>query len=300
MLPPERFAVHSAYSDPGAFAHRLRELPDGVAAVCAAARGTIAHYRAELADLPVERRHEVDLRWLARILALDAERHSQPLTHARPLEQRVAGCCRDHTLFVVGALRERGVPARSRVGFAGYFSPGYHHDHVVVEHHDGERWVRTDPELDGGHWPFDPRDVPTGAGAPFASAAEVWRGHRAGELDASAYGVFPGSPFGGPEFVRGYVVFEVAHRFGDELLLWDAWGATEDDADPAEADALADEVADLLVRSDDGDGGAESELLARYTEDDRLHPGASVVQHSPFGADDVVVDLTPPGRAPAG
>ncbi|MEH3076027.1 MAG: hypothetical protein PGN11_05025 [Quadrisphaera sp.] len=291
MLPLERFAVHSAYSDPGAFAHRLRELPDDVAGICAAARGAIAHYRAELPDLPEERRHEVDLRWLARTLALDAQRNPEPLTVARPLEQRVAGCCRDHTLFVVGALREKGVPARSRVGFSGYFASGYHHDHVVVEHHDGERWVRTDPELDGDAWPFDPRDLPTGAGAPFVTAAEVWSGYRAGQVDASLFGVFPGSPFAGPEFIRGYVVFEVAHRFGDELLLWDDWGAAGDSVEPGEAHALADEVAELLLRSDTGDAGAEAELAARYRQDERLHPGRWVVQHSPYGGDDVRVDL---------
>ena len=35
--------------------------------------------------------------------------------------------------------------------------------------------------------------------------------------------------------------FELAHRYGDELLLWDGWGATQ--AEGPEIDVLADEVA---------------------------------------------------------
>ena len=282
---------HSAYSDPGPYAGLLRELPHEVGAVCAAARNVIGHYRAELPDLAQERWAEIDSRWLERILATDQARHRGGLLEPRELVERVAGCCRDHTLLVVGALREQGVPARSRVGFAGYFTPTWHHDHVVVEHWDGTRWVRTDPELDGEGYDFDVRDLPTGPGSPFETAAEVWRGHREGRIDTRSYGVVPDTELCGPEFVRGYVIFEVAHRFGDELLLWDTWGAAGPEADPAGADRLADEVAELLVAGDAGDRGAEAELTARYRSDERLHPAGRVVQLSPYGLPPVEVDL---------
>jgi transglutaminase superfamily protein len=279
MANSSTHAVHSPYSDPGRHAELLRALPGTAAAISAAARNVIAHYRAELPDLPEERQHEVDSRWLEVILSVDQERHGTPLTAARPLADRVAGCCRDHTLFVVGGLREHGVPARSRVGFAGYFTPGYHHDHVIVEYLDGNRWRRIDPELTPGRSDFDPEDMAAGPDAPFQTAAEVWQGYRAGELDPETYGVFPGAPFAGPDFIRGYVIFQVAHRFGDELLLWDEWGATLGSGH----EALVDRVADLLVRADAGDSDAEEELYAWYRADDRLHPGDSVIQNSPYG-----------------
>ena len=247
----------------------------------------IAHYRAELPDLPEDRWPEIDSRWLAAILTVDQERNPFPLTEPRPVPARVAGCCRDHSLFLIAALREQGVPARSRVGFSGYFSPGYHHDHVVVERWEDNHWMRTDPELAAGSRDFDVRDMPTGLGSPFETAAEVWTAHRAGELDASTYGVFPGSEFSGPDFVHGYVVFELAHRMGDELLLWDEWGITDD----MSQHDLVDEIAALLIRADAGDTDAEDELEQRYRDDDRLHPGRSVVQHSPFGLPDVTVEL---------
>jgi hypothetical protein len=281
------YAVHSPYSDPGQHADLLRALPGTAAALSAAARNVIAHYRAELPDLPEERRHEIDSRWLEVILAIDQERHGTPLTEARPPAERVAGCCRDHTLFVVGGLREHGVPARSRVGFASYFTPGYHHDHVIVEYLDQGRWRRIDPELTPGRSDFDPEDMAAGPEAPFQTAAEVWQGYRAGELDPETYGVFPGAPFAGPDFIRGYVIFQVAHRFGDELLLWDDWGATLGTGE----EELIDRLADLLVRADRGDAGAEEELYAWYRADERLHPGESVIQNSPYGNAPVEVSL---------
>ena len=279
MPDPDAFSTHSAYSDPGPHASLLNALPDDVPALCATARNVIAHYRAELGDLPLERRGEIDSRWLQTILATDQTRHGTPLAEPRPLPERVAGCCRDHTLFVVGALRERQVPARSRVGFADYFSPGYNHDHVIVEYHDGDRWVRTDSELVPGSWPFDVTDMAAGPAAPFRTAAEVWQGYRAGTLDPATFGVFPGSEFSGPGFIRSYVIVQIAHRYGDEMLLWDEWGATAGRGD----EEWIDELADLLVRADASDRGADDELAERYAADDRLKPGSTVTQHSPYG-----------------
>jgi hypothetical protein len=279
MRSLDHWVRHSAYSDPGRHRALLEDLPADVSSVCGAARNVIGHYREELTELPEARRDEVNSRWLQRILEVDQARHPRPLTRPRPSDDRVAGCCRDHTLFVVGALREHGVPARSRIGFAGYFTPGFHHDHVVAEYWDGTRWVRTDPELpDADGRGFDPRDMPTGPAAPFVTAGEAWRGHRSGKLDADTYGVLPGSEFRGPDLIARYVVYEVAHRFGDELLLWDDWDGVRE-PDPAWLDHLAG----LLAAADAGSTGAEDELARLHAEDARLRPGPTVVQHSPFG-----------------
>jgi hypothetical protein len=282
MTNPEVYAQHTEFSDPGRHRVRLAALPDEVAALNAAARNVIGHYRAELKELPEERRSEVDSRWLETILDVDARRHDLPLDGPRPSDDRVAGCCRDHSLFVIGALRDRNVPARSRVGFSHYFGADWAFDHVIVEHWNGTRWVRTDPELDpAGDWPFDPLDMPSGAGAPFESAAEAWLRYVAGETDLTRYGVYPGSEFSGPDFVRDYVFREVSHRMGDELLLWDEQADVED----------VDHLAALLVRADAGDAKADNELRTRYESDQRLRPGSTVLQNSPFGQPPVSVRL---------
>ena len=193
----------------------------------------------------------------------------------------MAGCCRDFTLLAVAGLRAQGVPARSRVGFASYFEPDWHHDHVITEYWDGERWRYADAQLDpAGSWPFDPLDVPLGKGV-FESAAQVWTAYRRGDLDVRRYGVAPGIPIGGDWFVRNYVLVELAHRQRDELLLWDVWGLMSDRLDGDLA--LIDEIAALLLAADDGDESAELRLDEWYADDPRLHPGERVTCLSPRG-----------------
>ena len=294
ITDPRTFAQHSAYSDPGAHAALVEALDPDVDGLCATTTNLVAHYRADLHDLPAERRGEIDSRWVEAILDLDQSRQPANLTAARPLADRIAGCCRDHSLLLVSFLRTHGVPARSVVGFAGYFIPPFHHDHVVVDYFDGSRWVRTDPEISPAWgFDFDVRDIAKGAGAPFETAAEVWLEHRAGRIDADRYGVDPNipAPLRGADFVAGYVIFQVAHRYGDELLLWDEW---IHDPEPE----LVDRLATLLVAADSGDPDAERALYALYHADARLRPGRTITQHSPYGNAPVTVDLST--RAVAG
>ena len=128
----------------------------------------------------------------------------------------------------------------------------------------------------------------------FVTAAEAWVGYRRGTIDAATYGIGPEVPgFRGPFFLFDEVIFEVAHRFGDELLLWDGWGRVgEPDRTISDSDAAwLDQVADLLIASDGGDLEAEHTLLRRYRSDDGLHPGPSVLQASPFGDKPIEVSL---------
>lgn len=298
----DAYARHTAYSDPGPHAGLLAAIEPDPASIGSAARAAVVHYRDANLAPTAEQRDDPDRRWLASILDAAAERQPGPLDAPREPEAQVAGCCRDHTLFALGVLREHGVPARSRIGFAGYFAPPFWGDHVVVEHWDGERWVRWDAELTPeGPWSFDVRDMPTGPESPFRTAAEAWREIRSGAADAASYGVDPGLPhLCGKGFVRDYVLLEVAHRMRDELLLWDLWGPmlVGDGPNLAELvehaglaaarfdecalDGLADELAALLVAADGGDVDAEATLAARYT-DALLRPGPRVVTTSPSG-----------------
>jgi Transglutaminase-like superfamily len=298
---PQDYAVHSRFSDPGPHSGLLASVAPERASVAAAARAVVVHYRAGNPALTAEQRADPDRRWVASILDAAVERQPGPLDAARDLGRQVAGCCRDHTLFSVAVLREHGVPARSRVGFAAYFEPPFHHDHVVVEEWDGQRWVRWDSELEPApHWGFDVRDMPVGHGAPFETAAEVWQAIRSGAADPTAYGVDPALPqLGGHAFVRDSVLQEVAHRNRDELLLWDLWGPmlrapylaepvtragiSLPDVDSDDFDALADELAVLLVAADAGDTAAEDELARRYAGDPLLHPGERMMTASPGG-----------------
>ena len=280
------YVRQSSYSDPGRHAGLFDDVPPTIASVSAMSRNIVVHYRAAGVDLPPQSRPDVDLRWIEEILTTDQDRHHVPLDTERPAANRVQGCCRDHSLLAIAALRHHGVPARSRVGFASYLVDDWHVDHVVVEVWVEGCWRRFDPEVAESLPALpDPTDITPSSDGPFLTAAQVWHGHRAGALDVGRFGVVDYTALQGESFVYAKVLCELAHRFGDELLLWDRWGAMN----PHQFDAplqdidLIDQVAGLLIRADTGDTVAERELLARYRHDPRLHPGSSIHSISPVG-----------------
>ncbi|MEO3769495.1 transglutaminase domain-containing protein [Micromonospora sp. B9E7] len=284
------YRQHSPYSDPGRHAALLDAVPADIASVAATVRNVIVHYRAGGVELPTDRLEEVNRRWVDRILDTDQSRFPLPLAAERPAVDRVAGCCRDHTLLSVAVLRQHGIPSRSRVGFASYFVPGWHHDHVLAEYWNGHRWVWADPEIDpAGDWGFDGYDIDPKAGL-FDSAARVWSAYRAGTIDPEVYGVSPELPIRGDWFIHDYVLLELAHRQKYELLLWDRFGAMTEDLATADL-TLVDEIAALLLAADDGDEAAEKSLADRYASDSRLRPGTQVHSISPVSGALSTVDL---------
>ncbi|MEU4420414.1 transglutaminase domain-containing protein [Actinoplanes sp. NPDC024001] len=293
------YTRQTAFSDPRHHLDRLAALPADVPAIAAVVRNLVVHYRASGLEFPPARLAEIDSRWADRLLDADASRFTEPLDVPRPVEQRIVGCCRDFTLLTVAALRAKGIPARSRVGFADYLDDGFHTDHVIVEFHDGHRWIAVDAQLDpAAGFPIDVQDVPLAPGG-LRTAAQAWQSWRAGD-DPDTYGVAPGHPVRGSRMIAKYVLTELSHRMGDELLLWDSWGYAADLAEhmagrplaeawsqlppwqPGEL-ALVDELADLLLSADAGDRAAEDKLAGRYAEDPRLHPGSTILCWSPRG-----------------
>lgn len=300
------YADHSPYSHPGNHAGFLAELSTEPEELHRFTCSTVVHYRADGQQLTEAQKADPDRRWVTSIL--DAAELRAPLDGPRTAGQQVAGCCRDHTLLTVGVLRSHGIPARTRIGFARYFEAGWNSDHVVGERWDGTRWVRFDPELGQADFSFDVHDMPTGPESPFPTAAEAWLAIRSGAADPDTFGVSRDHPvLRGRSFVRDYVLLEVAHRHRDELLLWDLWGArlanplvrdalpggaerwveeaglVGTDVSDTELDAVADELAYLLVAADAGDVEAADQLAELYREDVRLHPGERVVTLSPTG-----------------
>ena len=89
------------------------------------------------------------------------------------------------------------------------------------------------------------------------------------------------------------VIHEIAHRFGDEMLLWDSWGriGMPGSAVSDEDATWLDEVALMLEAADADDLGVEQHLLEWYRNDPGLHPGGTVMQHSPFGEASVAIEL---------
>ena len=111
-------------------------------------KGEMYHYTVSHDRVIGDRARRVD-DMLALILALN----DQPLTVARPPEQRLVGCSHDYSLLLTAMLRHQGIPARPRFGFSLYFNPNFGHDHVVTEYWDQHqgRWLVVDAQQDELH-----------------------------------------------------------------------------------------------------------------------------------------------------
>ncbi|TCC21928.1 transglutaminase-like domain-containing protein [Kribbella speibonae] len=288
------YAIQTRFSDPGVHAGLFDALPDGVTEIAAVVRNLLIHYRGGGIEFTGERLAEIDNRWVSAILATDQKRSGTALAVPREPFDRVVGCCRDYTLLFVSILRHKGIPARSRVGFGNYFAEDFNHDHVVAEYWNGDRWVMIDAQIDPAEpqYTFDVSDMPAG---PFLSAAEVWRGVRAGELNGDLFGVDPNPDvplkLHGGWFIRNYVHYQLAHLNGDELLLWDNWGAMSDTLDGADLE-LTDRIAELMVASDNGDEAAAKEVNELYRTDPELTFAGRSFVTSPAGGEFAWKDLS--------
>lgn len=230
MTPTERafYTAQSRVSDAGERAPLLAALPRDPRHLVAAVSRLILHrlFVPPLAVAPPpESADDAECRTVSRMLDRILARDASPLDAARPPDRRFIGICRDYALLACSALRHHGVPARLRVGFAAYFTPGFHEDHWVCEYHAGDRWRLLDPELSDrvrAHFGvgFDPADVPRDA---FLVAGEAWGRARRGTLDPGTCGV---SAIGitGARFLASSVLRDLAALNKREMLAWDVWG----------------------------------------------------------------------------
>jgi hypothetical protein len=224
-----------------------------------------------------ERMAEVQLRWMEKRLARTLELDPRPLVEARPVEKKLLGNCRDHSLLLVSILRYQGIPARARCGFGAYFIPDHFEDHWVVEYWNQEqgRWVLVDAQLDELQRDvlkinFDVLDVPRDR---FIVGGKAWQMCRRGEQDADKFGIFDMHGLG---FVRGNLVRDVASLNRMELLPWDCWGLILNESldDPADL-AVLDEAASCTA-SDVVDFEA---IRTRYESDPRFRVNGTLLSY---------------------
>ena len=166
------YARHSVLTDPGALAARYDELPEDVPGLARSIQGLLVP--PWVVPWHGLRPEEVEflgplgfgVRPIAELLARVTARDGAPLAEARPPRRRLAANCRNFGTLLVSMLRQRGIPARLRIGFAGYLNPTLRYDHRIAEHWDAarQRWVLSDPMVDellGRRWGvrFDPLDI---------------------------------------------------------------------------------------------------------------------------------------------
>ena len=247
MENPERWRQHGPMSEPGRGPLGFDGLPADVGALCRIVQGVLLHsdwiaaYGVDAAQLRTVSRETLPLvDRLRQIADLDGG----ALTAGRPPDRRAVGTCRDYALMLCGMLRQQGVPARVRCGFAAYFS-GEWEDHWICEYWREGRWHRADAQLDPVIAPrlgigFDLADLPDDM---FVTAGEAWRRCRSGEADPESFG--HGQQASGLWFVRVNVVRDLHSVNGRETSDWDTWRQATaahhvlSDAECGETDGIA-------------------------------------------------------------
>jgi hypothetical protein len=276
----DAFARSGAMTSPGSHTSLFDPLPKDVSGLSEIVQGLNIHeYMASAYGftVPEERKSETQIRSLEKMLELLLALDDRPLTEARPPEKRLVGVCNHFAVFMVGALRAKGVPARARWGFGSYFNPPFFEDHVLTEYWNpsGARWIRVDAQLapvyqQAMKLDFGILDVPHDR---FVIAGDAWAQCRAGQADPSKYGIFQGN-LRGLWFIAGSLVKDLAALNRIEMLPWDVWGAMPKPGTRLSEDQL--EFFDRLAALTREPDGWFDEIRDLYEGDDRVRIPATV------------------------
>lgn len=264
--PQSYYASQSFITDPKEYTNLYEHLPRTVSEVSKVSQGLVLHYVGDKwqYNYPPERTNEINTRYVSDIIKRILELDARPLNEPRTPDTRFIGCCRDFTALSVSMLRQGGIPARSRHGFADYFEPGYYVDHVVVEYWNGQEWKLCDSEIMQEYFNFNVLDVPRDR---FIVGGKAWQMCRAGQADPERFGLGSAVPIKGWSFIRSRMMQDLAALNKTEMLCWEEWVFDGPQEELSESDlALLDHVAEVTQQGDAG----FAEWRRLFTEDERL------------------------------
>lgn len=171
----------------------------------------------------------------ADILHLAVRLHAAPLAEPRDWSQLVVGACFHSAILYCALLRDAGLPARARCGFASYLIPDLWTCHWVVERWD-QRWILDDPDV-------NLRDLDP---ATFRTGADAWQ--RCRYLDESSLYGLPEST--GWHELQGSVVCDVAALAKDEHFAYARWPVAHQPQPAVEEEHWLDEAAAATAQGD--------------------------------------------------
>jgi len=260
------YAQQSVITDPSTYFHLFKNLPHDLPNLAKTVQGLVISLPWEDAyglDTPRERHNEIYLRTVPEMLRRILELDSSPLTLERPPQKRKVSLCRDFAVLLVSMLRHQSVPARVRVGFAGYYraeTPRYW-DHRIAEYWNERlnRWVLVDtmteePILKRLKFKIDPLNIDSSS--QFLLAGEVWQRCRAGKADPKEFGDSP-DDLGMPP-IRYALLQDFDYLNKNELVGFDAWHSLINKPEnevTEEEKALLDEVAEMTNHVDSNFNG---------------------------------------------
>lgn len=255
------YTSQSSTTDPGKYVDLYEGIPADVPQIVDIVQGVLLSLD-QVGSGPIsisgERiNKEIHLTSVKEMLQCISNTDERPLIFTRPIEERMVGICAQHAMLTCSILRDKGIPARTRGGFAMYFTGNRHHDHWICEYWNTseERWVQVDSELNDVvkerlNITFNTSDLPPDK---FITGAEIWEACRAGKENPSHFGVMGDEWAGGWDFVLCEMVLDFLALNKIERLPWDEnrlsrKGITRLTDDEC---ALLDKASELVIAGND-------------------------------------------------
>ena len=188
--------------------------PNDISKICKIIQGLLIHPGTlkELynINLPKSRINDRRLKTIQEIINKIKKLDKHSLLIPREPEKRVVAICKHFSMLLCSILREKGIPARTRCGFATYFLGGWFEDHWICEYWNDKqkRWIRVDSQIDDiqivayhiNRTKINFLDLPKGV---FFPAGILWELYREGFIEGKVEG-FSLEPKGfGEWYIRG-------------------------------------------------------------------------------------------------
>lgn len=212
--------------------------PDDISKLCRIIQGLLIHPETlkELynLNLPKSRINERNIKTIKELLDKAKKLDPSSLIISREPKKRVVAICKHFAMFLCSIFREKGIPARTRCGFATYFQNGWFEDHWVCEYWNlkEKRWVRVDSQIDDiqavayhiNRKNINFLDLPKGV---FFPAGVLWKLYRDGFVGGKVEGFSSERDEFGEWYIRGnmlrdfFALNEIEYLYSEEDLLMD-------------------------------------------------------------------------------
>jgi len=271
-MEPQFYTEVSPFTDLGIHNSSIDELPDDIERICEFVHNVLIHaywldkYHFQIDDSA--KFFEMQARSTKDILDIAVSKSEVPLNQARPAQHRVVSICRDFSLILCAILRTKGIPSRTRCGFATYLTPDHFEDHWICEYWGDKenRWVMVDAQLDEVHLQtlnidFRPIDVPH---SRFIYAGEAWQWCRSGKASPETFGILNITGF---PFIKGNLIRDLFSLNKIELLGWDTgWGILQEYVGPIQNNDEMELLDQLAVVSKTSDSAKAKQLVESQPE----------------------------------
>ncbi len=256
------YTTQSPFTNPGSFSYLYADLPIDPLSLIAVVQNQLIHKLTAVyfdLDLSPQPGNEQLFLTIQQRLARLAELSSASLVEPRSPQDRQVSICRDFALLFVSLLRNAGIPARMRIGFAPYLDPLgiFRFDHWITEYWDSglKVWVLADPQIDTIQREALNIHIDTQSlrpGKDFIFAGDAWRTCRAGS-DRSSLFRFNGHWKGMP-CIRSNLLHDFQSLNKIELRPWDYLDSLSKKPESqlnVDEKKLLDQIADLTLKPDE-------------------------------------------------